>query len=132
MSDSAQTASTHAQGYNFHDPAFVDWWLRSLYLLPFEQQAAAAHAIKQAVSVPAVHAEADLFLAEIGDGPLAGSVHVQPLTALAPGAEEEPLDVVTGTLRRIWRERPAVIWLLVIAVVVLALRGIKALMSLAT
>ena len=131
MSDSAQTTSSHALGYNFHDPAFVDWWLRSLYLLPFEQQAAAAHAIKQVVSVPAVHAEADLFLAEMGEGPLAGALHAQP-NPLAPGAEEEPLDVVTGTLRRIWRERPAVIWLGLIAVVVLALRGIKALMDFAT
>ena len=131
MSESAQTTSTHAQGYNFHDPAFVDWWLRSLYLLPFEQQAAAAHAIKQVVSVPAVHAEADIFLAEMGEGPLAVPLHAQP-TSIAPGAKEEPHDVVTGTLRRIWRERPAVIYLGVLAVVVLALRGINALMSLAT
>lgn len=131
MSESVQTASTHTQGYNFHDPAFVDWWLRSLYLLPFEQQVAAAHAIKQVVSVPAVHAEADLFLAQMGEGPLAGTLHPQ-LPPLAPGAKEEPLDVVTGTLRRIYRERPAVIVLGVLAVIVLALRGVKALMSLAT
>lgn len=131
MSDSLQAASTHAHGYNFHDPEFVDWWLKSLYLLPLEQQVAAAHAIKQVVSVPAVHAEADLFLAEMGEGPLAGAVQVQQ-TPPAANAEEEPLDVVTGTLRRIWRERPAVIWLGVISLGVLALRGIQALMGLVT
>lgn len=130
MSESAQS-SPKPHGYNFHDPLFVEWWLRSLYLLPVDQQVAAAHAIKHVVSVPAVHAEADLFLAEMGEGPLAGSVEVQPAAPVL-SAQEEPLDVVTGSLRRIWRERPAVIWLGVISLVVLALRGIQALMNLAT
>lgn len=128
MSESSQSIP-QPQGYNFHDPLFVEWWLRSLYLLPVDQQVAAAHAIKHAVSVPAVHAEADLFLAELGEGPLAAPVSVQRADPVA-SSQEEPLDVVAGTLRRLWRERPAVIWLGVISVGVLVMRGVQALMSL--
>ena len=129
MSESAQATNTHEQGYNFHDPAFVAWWLKSLYLLPFEQQASVAHSIKQVVSVPAVHAEADLFLAEMGEGPLAGSNDSQQTTPAAP-TEEGPLDVVASILQRTRRERPGVFWLGVISVGVLAMRGIQALATL--
>jgi hypothetical protein len=130
MSEPEQSLSQQ-QGYNFHDPLFVEWWLRSLYLMPAQQQVAAAYAIKNAVSVPAVHAEADLFLAELGEGPLASSVEDQGAAPKAP-SEDEWTDVVAGSLRRLWRERPAVIWLGVISLVVLVIRGVQAFMKLAT
>jgi hypothetical protein len=130
MSESEQSPS-QPQSYNFHDPLFVEWWLRSLYLMPAQQQVAAAYAIKNAVSVPSVHAEADLFLAELGEGPLASSIEIQDAAPTAP-SEDEWHDVVVGALRRLWRERPAVIWLGVISLVVLVMRGVQALMKLFT
>lgn len=114
-----------AAGYEFHSPEFVQWWLHSLYLLPLEQQLAAAQSLKDSVQVPAVHAVVDLFLLGLRYSPQS----LQRSTPEAPVPEQReprsPTDTAMNTLVGIWRERPAIIWVTVLACIVLAIRGVK-------
>jgi hypothetical protein len=56
------TASPGGAGYDFHDPAFVTWWLDSLYLLPVDDQIAIAQRLLDAVHAPASRQEIEAFL----------------------------------------------------------------------
>lgn len=128
-----QTGNDHEQtsgsGFNFHDPNFVEWWLKSLYLLPPEMQINAATWLKSVVHVPEVHAEVDLFNARFGAGPLAASDQVLPgAPHEQPTKTEEGtwFEVATASLQKLWRERPSMIWLAGLAVAVLVIRGVGA------
>jgi len=134
MNDSLhQSGNDHDQtsgsSFNFHDPNFVEWWLKSLYLLPPEMQINAAAWLKSVVHVPEVHAEVDLFTARFGAGPLAASIEVLPglpqegSTKSGDGAW---VEAATASLQRLWREKPSMIWLAGLAVAVLVIRGVSA------
>lgn len=128
-------APYEAPRYDFHDPDFVAWWLRSLYMLPVDQQAAAAQSIRMSVNTPQVHAEIDVYLAEFGYGPLAQSVSAQPYS-VATGAENASdlasrpwQETIAGSARTFWDERKPLVIVAVITLGTLAYRGVQSLAS---
>ena len=48
--------------YAFHDPAFVEWWLGSLYMLPAADQIAVAEILDQSIHTPRVKDVLDNFI----------------------------------------------------------------------
>lgn len=125
-----QLAAQHAdEGYRFHNPEFVAWWLRSLYLLPPHLQLEAADAVRSSVHLPTVHAQVDHFTVDLLqqlEGP-----HVEPAARPADeGASSADLDgrqagpgSVSTALQRMWRKAPVLTVAGVIGLVVLVTRG---------
>ena len=55
--------------YAFNDPAFVTWWLGSLYLLQPSDQAIVADVLRGAIHEPGIQEELSAFIAlRTGDG----------------------------------------------------------------
>lgn len=86
--------------YDFHDSAFVTWWLGSLFLLKPEDQIAIATSLHDAIHEPLVQAELAAFVAFTG-----GSESVEaPVFEGTRG--EQVVQVVKYKLRELWQTNP--------------------------
>lgn len=121
----ASADSSWGAGYDFHDPAFVTWWLNSLYLLPLDDQIAVAQRLLSAVHAPGSRREVEAFLA------------VQGLELQSQAAARKWPPALTlqageaggwrSVLREAWRARP---WLTGIGLLACALLVVKGVWSL--
>jgi hypothetical protein len=109
------TESPSGAGYDFHDPAFVTWWLDSLYLLPVEDQIAIAQGLLSAVHAPGSRSEIEAFL----------EVQSQQLEArAAPAAHAVDPTPWRFALRAAWRARPWLTGIGLLACAFFVLKGI--------
>jgi hypothetical protein len=121
----AHADSSAGAGYDFHDPAFVTWWLNSLYLLPLEDQIAIAQRLLTAVHAPGSRREVEAFLAVQGQ-----ELEARGAPVLSPGdlaVEVRDEGDWRCALREAWRARP---WLTGIGLLALALLVLKGIWSL--
>lgn len=86
--------------YDFHDSAFVTWWLGSLFLLKPEDQIAIATSLHEAIHEPLVQAELAAFVAFTGGAESAGT----PVFEGTRG--EQMIQIVKYKLREIWDSNP--------------------------
>ena len=116
------TESSSGAGYDFHDPAFVTWWLNSLYLFQVQDQIAIAQRLLSAVHAPASRREVEAFLEVQGHElePRAASEGSQPTSMLHSG------DVAGWrfALRAAWRAGPWLTGIGLLACALLVFKGI--------
>lgn len=89
-------------GYPFHDPDFLGWWLQSLYLLPPDEQVAVALSLRQVLHAPALQAEIDAFVDRRVEA-------VPELTKVVSTGPTSAGHIVADKLREMWHTRP---WML--------------------
>ena len=116
------TGSSSGAGYDFHDPAFVTWWLNSLYLFPVEDQVAIAQRLLSALHAPASRREVEAFLEVLGQElePRAAAESSQP----TPTLHSSDVAVWRLALRDAWHARPWLTGLGLLACALLVIKGI--------
>lgn len=105
--------------YAFHDPAFVTWWLGSLYLFRPEEQIAIATSLHEAIHEPSVQAELAAFVAfrteTEGVGEVSQAAVEEPAMPVLSGTRtEQGIQVAKYKLRQMWDENR---WLLIVAAI---------------
>lgn len=108
--DAETTEPMAVAGYDFHDPAFITWWLNSLYLFPVEDQVAIAQMLRSALHAPGSRREIEAFI-EFQASAIQGEGHsVDEKVALS---QPDAVADLRGQLGSAWRRRP---WLTAVGV----------------
>lgn len=130
---SAETTSLSAShqsrsdGFDFHEPEFAIWWLRSHFLLSIDDQIAVAENLRRVVAVPEVHEVIDQYILSIGrldhedkmtDDGSASSRDVD----FAP-MPKSPIEAATLGAIKVWNERRGLCYLLGVIILGYAARG---------
>lgn len=107
--------------FAFHDPAFVVWWLNSLYLFRPEDQIAIAELLAGAVHAPDAKAEIEAFVAvrTLEHIPAEAAAEGGPSSGTAVTA----IDVVVARTRELWRANP---WMVSLGLLAIAFFSAKA------
>lgn len=97
--------------YAFHEPAFVTWWLGSLYLLKPEDQIAIAAGLFEVIHEPGVKAELAAYIALRG---MSEEVpQAEPVVAGVPVFEgtrtEQAIQAIKYHLRLQWENNPWIV-----------------------
>lgn len=116
--------------YSFHDATFVAWWLQSLYLLPVDHQVSVAEALRTAVHVPEVQAEVDAFLSRHGNFTQDQAEVAQPTPSLLNvDSDHVVVQRLIVELNTMYRERPALVWFLILMLGLFIFRGLSTLFT---
>lgn len=122
-------------GYAFHDPEFVEWWLRSLYMLSPDDQVGIARAMSERIQVPAVKTVCAEFIALFGSSVVnavaTDTADEPPALKFDPSADRftQASQVATAKFAEIWAANRKLIVLAGIGIVFFVGKGLVTLWS---
>lgn len=125
MTNDGQEIDTEAgpqkarRGYDFHDEAFVTWWLGSLYLLSADDQVAVAQRLASVIHAPEARAEIEAFIEFRSEATLEAPVDGDGSAAVS----DSRMDQVRFRLIELWQANPWMVGIGCIAIAILAGKG---------
>lgn len=117
--------------YAFYDPAFLTWWLGSLYVFPASDQVEIAMGLRSALHTPELQAEIDAFIAHL-EGDTRDEPTAEPERAVAvspPGYVTTGPEQALSAAKVLYDRNP---WLVGLGLAGLAIALVKGALFLAS